>query len=145
MEDLIEYGLQQIAENPDVYRNLIDNQEIYREGLENYVSLQNLYNGEDLEYMVMILDSATEVSSVETDNHGFLGGKYGILDGLWDGITLPFNAAGDFIAGNEAGDATWARDGDGITSDPANDWYNLGYYLGLGTWLGGGNEARSHK
>lgn len=52
--------------------------------------------------------------------------NYGFFSGLLDGLIAPINLIMSAFTEN-----TWARDGTGIASEPANFWYNLGFYLML--------------
>jgi hypothetical protein len=69
--------------------------------------------------------------------------RYGFIDGLWDGFTLPFNAIGDLL--NGSGDHTWARDGTGIASEPSGNWYGIGYWLSASLMLGSSSSAASSR
>lgn len=53
--------------------------------------------------------------------------NYGFFSGMLDGILTPINLIMSAFT-----DSTWARDGTGIASEPANFGYNLGFLFGCG-------------
>lgn len=126
-DDALLYAAEQVGQNPDLYADVLRNADLYGEVLRASArsAAQPLSTGVDA-----VGGYASQAGEWSGGDYGWLGGRYSFLDGLWDGFTLPFNALRDLI--NGSGDATWARDGTGIASDPADDWYNIGFWLGTG-------------
>lgn len=136
-DDALLYMAEQIGQNPDLYADALRNADLYGEMLHTSARsavqpLADAVNGAD----VYASHGGDPDGGYIGPDRGFLGGRYSFLDGIWDGLTLPFNALGDLL--NGSGDHTWARDGTGIASDPAEDWYNIGFWLAAG---GGGSSA----
>lgn len=59
--------------------------------------------------------------------------KYGFFSGIIDGALLPFNAVVSLYNGDIVRGASWAMDGFGISSEPNNFGYWIGYFIAAGT------------
>jgi len=85
---------------------------------------------------VLSLSSGSAVAQPQEEAVAAQGGgqkTYGLLNGLWDGVTAPINMVVDAFSNK-----TLASDGTGIASEPATGWYGFAYFLGLGIWGGSG-------
>lgn len=63
------------------------------------------------------------------------GVVYGFWNGLWDGFTVIFAFIGSLFGGQYNIYEVHNNGG----------WYNFGYILGLGLWLGGGTASSSSR
>lgn len=148
VDDAVLYAAEQIGQNPELYTDAVRNADLYGQALHDAARSTSQPLSAAIEDAGRYAQQGGEWGgSGEEKEYGFLGGRYSFLDGLWDGLTLPFNALGDLF--NGSGDHTWARDGTGIASDPSEDWYNIGYWIGAGSGVsitaGGGSSARKRN
>ena len=70
-------------------------------------------------------------ADVETIDACFEGNEYGFWGGLWHGIIAPFSFIGSLMSDNIA---VYAVNNNG-------GWYDFGFLLGVGAFLGGSSSA----